>query len=133
MPLLICACMSLCVLHTRGLRFKLSLIVQANMQYACRKTLADSRPRVRGRFAKNDDFGETHRPACSNHEDDEDDEVILPTLLKHMPHLISTKNFYFLSSCYIFLILIVLSPYKGLLSFFFCYLTGSCERGRGFG
>lgn len=28
------------------------------MQYACRKTLADSRPRVRGRFAKNDEFGE---------------------------------------------------------------------------
>lgn len=43
------------------------------MQYACRKTLADSRPRVRGRFAKNDDFGETNRPTGSNHE--EDDEV----------------------------------------------------------
>ncbi|BFG14211.1 hypothetical protein CerSpe_004850 [Prunus speciosa] len=47
------------------------------IKYACRKTLADSRPRVRGRFAKNDDFGETHRPACSNHEDDEDDEVVV--------------------------------------------------------
>ncbi|KAM0963344.1 hypothetical protein FF1_022471 [Malus domestica] len=45
------------------------------IKYACRKTLADSRPRVRGRFAKNDDFGETHRSAGSNHEDDEDDEV----------------------------------------------------------
>ncbi|OVA02325.1 CCT domain [Macleaya cordata] len=45
------------------------------IKYACRKTLADSRPRVRGRFAKNDDFGETVRPSCSNPED-EDDEVV---------------------------------------------------------
>lgn len=52
--------------------FKIKLIMQENMQYACRKTLADSRPRVRGRFAKNDDFGETHRPTCSNHEDDDE-------------------------------------------------------------
>ncbi|XP_061989590.1 cell wall protein DAN4-like isoform X2 [Rosa rugosa] len=47
------------------------------IKYACRKTLADSRPRVRGRFAKNDDFGENHRPSGSNHEDDEDDEVVV--------------------------------------------------------
>lgn len=47
------------------------------IKYACRKTLADSRPRVRGRFAKNDDFGETHRPACSNHEEDDDDEPVV--------------------------------------------------------
>lgn len=50
-------------------------MVHAYVQYACRKTLADSRPRVRGRFAKNDDFGEAHRPACSNHEEDDDEEV----------------------------------------------------------
>ncbi|KAJ7955471.1 CCT motif protein [Quillaja saponaria] len=48
------------------------------IKYACRKTLADSRPRVRGRFAKNDDYGENHghRSACSNHEDD-DEEVLV--------------------------------------------------------
>ncbi|XP_027367297.1 uncharacterized protein LOC113873395 isoform X2 [Abrus precatorius] len=46
------------------------------IKYACRKTLADSRPRVRGRFAKNDDFGESHRQASSNHEDD-DEEIIV--------------------------------------------------------
>ncbi|XP_019429518.1 PREDICTED: uncharacterized protein LOC109337094 isoform X2 [Lupinus angustifolius] len=46
------------------------------IKYACRKTLADSRPRVRGRFAKNDDFGETHRQASSNHEEDEEDIVV---------------------------------------------------------
>ena len=51
------------------------LTLQSNLQYACRKTLADSRARVRGRFAKNDDFGETPRQACSNHEEDDDDEV----------------------------------------------------------
>lgn len=43
------------------------------MQYACRKTLADSRPRVRGRFAKNDEVGET----LVKHENkDEDDEEV---------------------------------------------------------
>ncbi|XP_058094817.1 uncharacterized protein LOC131240544 isoform X2 [Magnolia sinica] len=45
------------------------------IKYACRKTLADSRPRVRGRFAKSDEFGEVSRPSYSNHEDEDDDEV----------------------------------------------------------
>ncbi|XP_030534004.1 uncharacterized protein LOC115743389 isoform X2 [Rhodamnia argentea] len=45
------------------------------IKYACRKTLADSRPRVRGRFAKNDELGEASRPSSSNHDDDDDDEV----------------------------------------------------------
>ncbi|KAL6641050.1 hypothetical protein ACP70R_019231 [Stipagrostis hirtigluma subsp. patula] len=38
------------------------------IKYACRKTLADSRPRVRGRFAKNDDYGEPSR-AMQSHEE----------------------------------------------------------------
>ncbi|KAL6532447.1 hypothetical protein OROGR_014417 [Orobanche gracilis] len=42
--------------------------------YACRKTLADSRPRVRGRFAKNDELGEIARTTGSNHEDDTDED-----------------------------------------------------------
>ncbi|KAK7279192.1 hypothetical protein RJT34_24238 [Clitoria ternatea] len=47
------------------------------IKYACRKTLADSRPRVRGRFAKNDDYGESHRQgSTSNHEED-DEEIIV--------------------------------------------------------
>ncbi|XP_021670877.2 two-component response regulator-like PRR73 isoform X2 [Hevea brasiliensis] len=46
------------------------------IKYACRKTLADSRPRVRGRFAKNDDYGETNRAACSNHEEDDDNIIV---------------------------------------------------------
>ncbi|OAY64567.1 Zinc finger protein CONSTANS-LIKE 4, partial [Ananas comosus] len=45
------------------------------IKYACRKTLADSRPRVRGRFAKNDEFCETTRPSSHNHEFDEEEEV----------------------------------------------------------
>ncbi|KAL1832385.1 hypothetical protein ACET3Z_002036 [Daucus carota] len=45
------------------------------IKYACRKTLADSRPRVRGRFAKNDDFGDPTRTTSSTHEDDTDDDV----------------------------------------------------------
>ncbi|KAL3648738.1 hypothetical protein CASFOL_005141 [Castilleja foliolosa] len=44
------------------------------IKYACRKTLADSRPRVRGRFAKNDELART---TSSNHEDDTDDDVSL--------------------------------------------------------
>ncbi|KAF5768178.1 putative transcription factor C2C2-CO-like family [Helianthus annuus] len=45
------------------------------IKYACRKTLADSRPRVRGRFAKNDEFGEHHRNSCNTHEEDTDEDV----------------------------------------------------------
>ena len=45
------------------------------MQYACRKTLADSRPRVRGRFAKNDDFGEAPRASGGHHEEDDEEDV----------------------------------------------------------
>ncbi|WOG83212.1 hypothetical protein DCAR_0102386 [Daucus carota subsp. sativus] len=45
------------------------------IKYACRKTLADSRPRVRGRFAKNDDFGDPTRTTSSTHEEDTDEDV----------------------------------------------------------
>ncbi|KAH6770085.1 hypothetical protein C2S52_014888 [Perilla frutescens var. hirtella] len=46
------------------------------IKYACRKTLADSRPRVRGRFAKNDELlGEIGRNMGSNNEDDVDEDV----------------------------------------------------------
>lgn len=44
------------------------------MQYACRKTLADSRPRVRGRFAKNDEVELPVKQDGGKHEDD-DEEV----------------------------------------------------------
>jgi ribonuclease P/MRP protein subunit RPP1 len=38
------------------------------MQYACRKTLADSRPRVKGRFARNGgDYTETEADAAADH------------------------------------------------------------------
>ncbi|XP_021730305.1 uncharacterized protein LOC110697251 isoform X1 [Chenopodium quinoa] len=46
------------------------------IKYACRKTLADSRPRVRGRFAKNDDFGENNRHINNNEDDDYDDVMV---------------------------------------------------------
>ncbi|XP_054776136.1 zinc finger protein CONSTANS-LIKE 7 [Prosopis cineraria] len=43
------------------------------IKYACRKTLADNRPRIRGRFARNDESGENSKGSCSirNEEDDE--------------------------------------------------------------
>lgn len=46
------------------------------IKYACRKTLADSRPRVRGRFAKNDEMEDifVNHNGLLNH-DDEDMEV----------------------------------------------------------
>eukprot|EP00850_Spirogloea_muscicola_P015741 SM000123S25853 [mRNA] locus=s123:304436:307251:+ [translate_table: standard] len=40
------------------------------IKYACRKTLADSRPRVRGRFARNDEVGD------HTQDDDEGDMVL---------------------------------------------------------
>lgn len=76
-------------------------------QYACRKTLADSRPRVRGRFAKNDDFGETLRSSVcssSHHEEDEKDDV---SSYLHNP------------SSYL---------YTDIISLPFCLCPGWCER-----
>ncbi|CAN6586030.1 unnamed protein product [Malus baccata var. baccata] len=35
-------------------------------KYACRKTLADNRPRTRGRFARNDETAEILKAACSS-------------------------------------------------------------------
>ncbi|KFK42787.1 hypothetical protein AALP_AA1G039300 [Arabis alpina] len=45
------------------------------IKYACRKTLADSRPRVRGRFAKNDEFSEPNRQASSSHHEEDEDDI----------------------------------------------------------
>ncbi|XP_057543057.1 uncharacterized protein LOC130821353 [Amaranthus tricolor] len=47
------------------------------IKYACRKTLADSRPRVRGRFAKNDEYGDSHCRDTNNHDDDDDEELTI--------------------------------------------------------
>lgn len=46
-------------------------------QYECRKTLADSRPRIRGRFARNDETEKTtqsHYDHAGIEEDEEDDD-----------------------------------------------------------
>ncbi|KAF4361131.1 hypothetical protein F8388_023479 [Cannabis sativa] len=42
------------------------------IKYACRKTLADNRPRIRGRFARNDEPGEIPKTACSFRDEDEE-------------------------------------------------------------
>ncbi|KAL1551935.1 zinc finger protein CONSTANS-like isoform X2 [Salvia divinorum] len=44
------------------------------IKYACRKTLADTRPRVRGRFARNDEAGEI--PKASMYQRYEDDDYL---------------------------------------------------------
>ncbi|GER51135.1 CCT motif family protein [Striga asiatica] len=43
-------------------------------QYECRKTLADSRPRIRGRFARNDETEKTGQSQWEQSGVDEDDE-----------------------------------------------------------
>ena len=48
------------------------------MKYACRKTLADSRPRVRGRFARTlDDSGELLLKENGVSRDEDYDEVYI--------------------------------------------------------
>ncbi|KAF8397586.1 hypothetical protein HHK36_016506 [Tetracentron sinense] len=44
------------------------------IKYACRKTLADSRPRIKGRFARNDEIGESSRVQWNQMGGDEDEE-----------------------------------------------------------
>ncbi|XP_056174319.1 two-component response regulator-like APRR9 isoform X2 [Syzygium oleosum] len=43
------------------------------IKYACRKTLADNRPRIRGRFARNDEAGDVPKAASSARDDDDDE------------------------------------------------------------
>ncbi|XP_043693366.1 uncharacterized protein LOC122643856 [Telopea speciosissima] len=45
------------------------------IKYACRKTLADSRPRVRGRFARNDETGEIPKFTGFNREEEDEDDL----------------------------------------------------------
>ncbi|XP_061355304.1 two-component response regulator-like APRR5 [Gastrolobium bilobum] len=41
------------------------------IKYACRKTLADNRPRIRGRFARNDEASEIPKAPCSPRDEGE--------------------------------------------------------------
>ncbi|XP_017972681.1 PREDICTED: zinc finger protein CONSTANS isoform X1 [Theobroma cacao] len=50
------------------------------IKYACRKTLADNRPRIRGRFARNDDTVEVPKAACSTRDEDEDGLWVLHSI-----------------------------------------------------
>ncbi|KAK7251350.1 hypothetical protein RIF29_34460 [Crotalaria pallida] len=43
------------------------------IKYACRKTLADNRPRIRGRFARNDEAIDIPKAPCSTRDEDEVD------------------------------------------------------------
>ncbi|KAF2300454.1 hypothetical protein GH714_013508 [Hevea brasiliensis] len=45
-----------------------------DLQYACRKTLADSRPRIRGRFASNGEMEKNRQPQWSNVSGEEDED-----------------------------------------------------------
>lgn len=43
------------------------------IKYACRKTLADNRPRIRGRFARNDETADVPKVSSAGRDDDEDE------------------------------------------------------------
>ncbi|XXG81048.1 hypothetical protein AAC387_Pa09g1776 [Persea americana] len=56
------------------------------IKYECRKTLADSRPRIRGRFAKNEDMGEySQRWSQTGGGDNEDDDDAWINFLDALP------------------------------------------------
>ncbi|KAK9146220.1 hypothetical protein Sjap_006123 [Stephania japonica] len=65
---------------------------QKRIKYKCRKVLADSRPRVKGRFAKNDDCGDAAKSNCNNHEEEE--ENILTCAVKEEHDMIDTTNLF---------------------------------------
>ncbi|OIW09164.1 hypothetical protein TanjilG_11302 [Lupinus angustifolius] len=44
------------------------------IKYACRKTLADNRPRIRGRFAKNEEIGKNPTAQWSHIGDGEEED-----------------------------------------------------------
>lgn len=61
------------------------IIHMVQPQYACRKTLADNRPRIRGRFARNDEAGleipKTSSSMFNRYEDEDDIWVMYYSLL----------------------------------------------------
>lgn len=64
------------------------------IKYACRKTLADTRPRIRGRFARNDETGEIPKASMFQRYEDDDDvwvntlrQTLTFTTSKHYVHL----------------------------------------------
>jgi hypothetical protein len=59
-------------------------------QYACRKTLADNRPRVRGSFARNDEPNEIPKAPCLIRDEDEVDFWVIISLLLLICLLLST-------------------------------------------
>lgn len=50
----------------KGLNVAALLFCVGTNQYACRKTLADNRTRIRGRFARNDEIREIPKAPCSS-------------------------------------------------------------------
>ncbi|XP_071737898.1 uncharacterized protein [Rutidosis leptorrhynchoides] len=61
------------------------------IKYVCRKTLADSRPRIRGRFARNDEIEKAIEDQCTSQGhgeeclDDEDDDNWMNNFLDSFP------------------------------------------------
>lgn len=77
-----------CVLHSKSCEYNIDTF---SFQYVCRKTLADSRPRIRGRFARNDEIGNSSQNQWSQmrgEEDYEDDDNWIHFLDSFMGNLI---------------------------------------------
>lgn len=72
------------------------------VQYACRKTLADNRPRIRGRFARNDEApGDITKAATFNRYEDEDDLWVIN--FNFYPPFGILNNFFFFKKNNIFI------------------------------
>ncbi|MCD9644981.1 hypothetical protein HAX54_033609 [Datura stramonium] len=81
------------------------------IKYACRKTLADSRPRVRGRFARNDEFGEANKAnSCGTIEEDtiSHEDVRLNNSIMYHPNMVASSTHHhdnngriFTSNCHV--------------------------------
>jgi len=59
----------------------LLFLIVVPQQYACRKTLADNRTRIRGRFARNDKTNEIPKPVCLKTEQYHEDEFWVNKIL----------------------------------------------------
>lgn len=79
------------------------------IKYACRKTLADSRPRVRGRFARNDEFCESSKAnSCGTIEEDtiNHEDIRLNNIMYH-PNMVTSSTHHdnngriFTSNCHV--------------------------------
>ncbi|PIN19679.1 hypothetical protein CDL12_07633 [Handroanthus impetiginosus] len=65
------------------------------IKYACRKTLADNRPRIRGRFARNDEAGEIPKASSMFHRYEDEDDLWIEGLHEEDDDGVARKGTFF--------------------------------------